>query len=104
MKSGSYENNFKSDVDTAHDRILEGLCSFFNILRAKGYAGFKFDKSIIRRDVGDGGLSLGEWDQDFADMQLKKLVEMGKLEAVDLNTYGLTEEGKKHCLKNLRLS
>jgi hypothetical protein len=24
MKSGSYENNFKSDFDTAHDRILEG--------------------------------------------------------------------------------
>ena len=99
MKSGSYENNFKSDFDTVRGRIHGGLCSFFNILRAKGYAGFKFDKSIIRRDVGDGGLGLAEWDQDFADTQLKKLVEMGKLEVVDPNTYRLTEEGKKHCLK-----
>jgi hypothetical protein len=55
--------------------------------------------SIIRRDVGDGGLGLAEWDQDFADKQLKELVEMGKLEVVDPNTYRLTEEGKKHCLK-----
>lgn len=95
-----YENNFKSDVDNAPDKILEGLCYFFNVLRAKGYAGFKFDKSIVRRDVGDGGLGLGEWDQEFADVQLKRLVEMGNLEAVDPNTYRLTEKGKKCCLEN----
>lgn len=80
MESGFCENNFKLDFDTAPDEVLEGLCSFYNILREKGYAGFKFDRSIVRRDVGDGGLGLGEWDQDFADMQLKRLVEMGKLE------------------------
>jgi len=28
MKSGSYENNFKSDFDTVRDRIHGGLCSF----------------------------------------------------------------------------
>jgi hypothetical protein len=46
MESGFYENNFKSDFDTAPDKILEGLCSFYNILRAIGYAGFKFDKRV----------------------------------------------------------
>lgn len=52
MESGFYENNFKSDFDIFPDKILEGLCSFFNILRAKGNAGFKFDKSMVRRDTG----------------------------------------------------
>ena len=28
MKSGSYENNFKSDFDTAHDRIMEDYVVF----------------------------------------------------------------------------
>jgi hypothetical protein len=95
-----YGNNFKSVVDSAPDKILEGLCYFFKVLQAKGYPGFKFDKSIVRRDVGDGGLGLGEWDQEFADMQLKRLVEIGKLEVVDPNTYRLTEKGKKCCLEN----
>ncbi|HEX9318360.1 MAG TPA: hypothetical protein VF884_05430 [Nitrososphaeraceae archaeon] len=92
-------STLKSHRGSAPLQILEGLCEFFNKLRNKGYTEFNFDKSIVRRDIGDGGLGLGEWGQDFVNIQLKKLVQMGKLELVNLDTYRLTDDGKKACEK-----